>query len=351
MKTSVISKTPMANRGLECQQQETITAQIHWIQGVALVRDYQEFINFITASTKGVPNIKLGKGLKKGCYWEHSAYSTCNSQFYFNDIDQFGYYRIGFSLSGSTCERMGVRNSYRLIRGLRCHYKAGFTRIDLKIRVSDKLISLDDVLESGKNMDFTGFRNPPSNVVSRKKNSDGSLKESITVYFGSRESDCFMRFYDPYECHGVEDSVDIETVFKDTKACEISDLFSELENGCDDTLIGQLIASLVVGQIKFIDRSGGKRASRCQMLIWWSNLLSLVGGHIKILGAKSIKSFEKFLGFLDRQVVAGLAALRSSRGMSYVMNLLRDLINNKVDFLSQDWLNLVEEDKLYGAFK
>lgn len=350
-----MSETLLANRGFKDKNPTTshdILAQIHWVQGVAYVSDYQKFFDFICSSTKGVVTVNLGRSTKKGRIWEHTAYSTCNTKFYFDSCDDNGFYRVGFSIPGSACERAGTRNCYRLIRGLRSCYKAKLTRLDLKIRVSDELISLDTVLDAGKDMNFTHFNNPPNNVISRKKLSNGDIKEYQTIYFGSLESDCFMRFYDPYICHNVSDSVDIETVFKDDKANSIADCFTKLENGVSDLLIGQLIASLVVGQIKFLDRKSpdGKRrrVSQSPVLDWWQRLLDLIGGAIKITSSRPVKTFERFMRFVTHQTFAGFAAMTLAYGRSYVTQFINDGINNARDTLSGEWLSLVKEHKQYA---
>jgi len=361
-----LAQSPVANRGVHGQRQYktdidtlaegTIIPMIDYIRGVALVRDYNEFFDFIVGSTGGVVDVKIGKGKSfgAGSYFDNSAYSSCGAMFFFKDKGDFGLYKINFVISGKPCGLMGLEGCWRLIRGLLNAFKCGFTRIDLKVRASRDIINFNDVENAVGNRNYDTFRTLPQYAKSYSEDENGNILEHPTYYLGSKKhGDYFCRIYDPLPCHGVQNALDFESVFKDKKAHQIAEVLMSLPDGCDRSLIAQCVASLCCSQFDFKDRSSGQKPSRCPLLVWWENFLNLIETTPKALkitiGSKP-KTFQKFLDFIDRQVISGLTALSLVFGTTYVTNMLKDKILCKKDTLSTSWLSLVETHKKhYGC--
>jgi hypothetical protein len=193
----------------------------------------------------------------------------------------------------------------------------------------------------GEKGNFTGVKNKPSQTTSFA--SDGY--KSMTVYFGSSDSDSRTRIYDPREKHKVEGCCDIEAQLNDGKAQEFADILAKLPNGVTSEDVAQIVASTAVGQIKFIDRSSGKRASRCPILIQWEKLLELIGGSLKIYAGRPVKTFEKVRNWFCKQVAPSLSAMCLAFGNDTIVSWLRDELLAGKERISDELMALVNEVK------
>lgn len=340
-------QTPCGNTGLECQDFQGVPynyvePMLDWIQGVALVTDVKAFVEFVMSSTGGVPIWKAGQGRFKGRQWQNACDSTCKTQFLWN-MTEGGFSRVWFSVPGSACRRMGLRDSVRLIMGLFCRWKAGFTRIDAKVRVSAALLTPQMCYDQAIAGNITGIRGKES--VSETTSYDSKGRASTTVYLGATGSDCRTRIYDPFVKHGVEGFTDIEAVLCDDKAQALARILSDLPNGFDIQLAAQIIAGAAVGQVSFIDRSSGERASRCPKLPFWQKLVDFCGGALKIRVPAEDKTFAKIFKWLDYQVFPTMAGLGQAFGMPVFFKWLRDKVGEAADRISPELMALVEQAK------
>lgn len=339
--------TPLGNTGFGCQTEiesdrfdVAITPMLHWIQGVCVTQDLKGFVDFVSGMTHGEVAWQYGQGRHKGRYWTNTAVSTCGTMFLWNMLEG-GFYRVWFSVNGSALERISLIDSCRLIMGLQCHYQVGFTRIDAKVRVPSWLISPEFAWMQGEKGNFTGVKNKPSETTSYS--SDGY--KSMTVYFGSSDSDSRTRIYDPREKHKVEGCCDIEAQLNDGKAQAFADIISNLPNDVVAEDLAQIVASTAVGQLKFIDRSSGQRASRCPVLIQWEKLLELIGGSLKIYAGRPVKTFEKVRNWFCKQVAPSLSAMCLAFGNDTIISWLRDELLAGKERISDELMALVNEVK------
>lgn len=346
----VSSEAPYGNTGFEGQEPDYSTfgtTTHHWIQGVAIVPDLENFVKFCTRfGSSGAAVIwRPGQGQYKGRQWYNSAQSTDGTQFLWNNLDG-GMFRVWFSIPGGACERISGREQVRLIVGLRRHFKAGFTRIDVKVRVSKDIISAEECLTHARAGNY-GIVQTHSYTVSLKPNGD----ESITVYFGASGSDSRTRIYDPEVMHGVQGCTDIEVQLQDDKSNKYADYLCDMfdsddGSSSDDDELALFMASTAVGQMKLVDRKVNDRLDRCPPIPAWERLIDYIGGSIRMIASRPVKTFDKFLSFCKRNVWRTMAAYVEAVGFNDVMNMLRDEISEARFNLTSEHLSLIEEYKI-----
>ena len=344
--TQDLGTTPLGNTGFNCQNGTdglpdgiTITPMIHWIQGVCVTQDLKGLTRFVAGMTEGEVAWKPGQGRHKGIYWRNTAESTCGTLFLWNELEG-GFCRVWFSVPGSALERISLKDSCRLIMGLNCHYQAGFTRIDAKVRVPSSLMTPEFAWQQLEIGNFTGV-----NTFSETTSYSSDGYKSKTTYIGSSGSDSLTRIYDPREKHKVEGCCDIEAQLNDGKAQSFADMVANLPSGVSADQFAQIVAAAAVGQFKLIDRSSGQRASRCPVLIEWQNLLDLIGGSLKIYAGRPVKTFERVRNWFRRQVAPSLAAMGMAYGNATIFSWLRDELLEAQERISPELLALVTEVK------
>ncbi|MGV2623308.1 UNVERIFIED_CONTAM: replication initiation factor domain-containing protein, partial [Halobacillus marinus] len=155
----------------------------------------------------------------------------------------------------------------------------------------------------------------------------------------------------PYHNHGVIGGTDIEAELKDEKAKEfvnvLADLYQTAVDEKDFSVCEQYVAGCAVGQVDFLDRSTGKRASRCERCSWWQLVLDTVGTPCRVVGAKETTSLINTAAWAVSQVVPALAALKRLTGGENLMSWLSVQIN-KVDNLSGGMRQKVNQAKIDG---
>lgn len=339
------SSDPLTNRGSYLQK-EFYQVQVHWLQGIIDgLPVLPDLMNYVLSFTHGVPTI-YDKTTKNGQYWDGFAICTCGSKFYW----QYGentqeVVKILFIIPGSTCESIGVSASILLMTNLRRFYSARFTRDDLKIRFPRSIVDFDQIIQAGDSHNFKGARTKPKLVRSSEPIIGTNLEyDFYTVYFGSNKSDSFARFYDSL-VHNVPHHIDLEIVFKDELADAVVDEFMNFNKDTPKQKIYQKIANIVLSKITFIDRtSKQKNMTRHPILEWWQNLLDkFKHRRIKPVAKVIRKTFQRFKKYVDRSVISGLTALSLAHGTRPVLNWLEQQIREKRQYLSAEWLALVED--------
>lgn len=116
-------------------------------------------------------------------------------------------------------------------------------------------------------------------ISSRKryKSVDGEMIKGSTLYFGSKNSECFVRFYDkraeklqkreelPDNCTSW---VRFETVFKDSKAFGVVNAFLDMS----EDEFNNYMCGVVNNCVRFVSRTS-ENVSRCPVKRWWSAFL------------------------------------------------------------------------------
>ncbi|QWO82635.1 MULTISPECIES: replication initiation factor domain-containing protein [unclassified Synechocystis] len=329
---------------------------IHWIQGTFLINSgvtgeaelvplqVKQLAQYVANATRETLEYCPGVGLPRGIYWEHSARFGCGSILAWH-YESNGFWRVFLSIPGQVCERLGLMESARLVTGLKCHFGFAATRVDAKVRVSSWILTPQQAYQEG----IQGNLSRVFDVSEQTSTVKGYT--SMTAYFGSKGSNARTRIYDPYHNHGVIGGTDIEAELKDEKAKEfvnvLADLYQTAVDEKDFSVCEQYVAGCAVGQVDFLDRSTGKRASRCERCSWWQLVLDTVGTPCRVVGAKETTSLINTAAWAVSQVVPALAALKRLTGGENLMSWLSVQIN-KVDNLSGGMRQKVNQAKIDG---
>ena len=157
------------------------------------------------------------------------------------------------------------------VYGLRC------SRFDVALDDHEKQIPLALVEQARRNRNYFNVRS--TSVV----NSDDTVKntQGQTIYFGSRQSDAFMRCYDKtVESKGKRIGNRWETEFHDKKADRyLKEWLSAMES--DERTASKLLVSMVLGTVDFRDRTKGgkgreKNRERCAVLPWFDEMCKML---------------------------------------------------------------------------
>ena len=342
-------QTPLGKTGFSDKQGMDgglVSVTHHWIQGVAIVRDIEDFVRFLTRYKKSAAGVVWNWGVPycKGRTWANHAVAANGVRFAFAELDG-GFWDCWFSVPGSACEAMGVREQAEKITGLVDKYKAGFTRVDCKVRLSNEVAPIEKFVEAHDKKDFKIAQNQGGVNYSFKP----SGEKSYTVYFGSRQSEAMTRVYDPEVLHGVKNATDIEVELKDGKAKEYAKLLTDIWNsgdrpGLPDDELAKFIASVAVGHVDFIDQTTATRRTNCKRWDWWQALLDHLNAFpIRLIAERAVKSFERFWGWCRRSVFRTAAAYAVAvNDMDYVIEQIKREMIAASNKLSKEHYALID---------
>ena len=332
-KNGFLSRTPSANRGLilqERSQGQNIEVHLDWVQGIA-TGTLERLLEFIKGSTGEEFTISAGSTKKGRKFQGGVAIGTAGTHVYYDDDTE--ECELLISMPGTPCRRMGTVNTWRFIKGLLCAYKCRFTRLDGKLRVPKYALCLNRMLKECLNKNVKGVRSLPTTMIQYLEYED-KVYECQTLYIGSRESDKYMRIYDPFKLHGISDAWDMELVMKDSYAQAFAEYICEMErtmdniNGFEHSL-AVAIASAILQPIQFIDRSADKNSSRCPLLDFWQDLVDLVGYVVKLVRPKKINTVQKNRQWLERAVANSLVMQKTVMGSGAFWKWFTDLLHQK----------------------
>ena len=345
---------PVSNRGLDSRkdfQGITSIAYIHWIRGV-FTGSLVELIAMVKGMAKSHHQVYYNRAMTSGEHYAHQVQFTCGSHIYFNQLseDNLDLVKAVVEVTGDACERLGGKGAVRAIWGLKA-IGTRFTRTDPKLRVSDKLISLSQVVDAGESRNYSGVRKPPVSHVSRDFDEHGRCIRYETHNFGSRSSSAMTRFYNPYVKHRVEGYVDIEAELKGDKAELFAEMINQLPAGCSHEEIAYLIASVALGQIDFIERRD-KNLSRCPRLDWWQALIDVVLGGVGVLKIPASvyrPRLDRTMKWVERQVFGGMAAIKKHLGSKRFWAWFHDAMSYRSENMPRHWAMYALEAPLHGC--
>jgi hypothetical protein len=332
------SKCPSGNTG--CNSQDDISAMVHTDSSVGAIAELDEldysitpFIHWIQCTIRSsidlLPLIKqilsvtfdewtlMEYGTRKGITFHNLFSGTGGSQIAFNLPSQSksAEYHYWISVSGTSCERAGLKNCFHIIRQLNSLSETvNWTRTDSKVRLGtawqneftlDDLKAIIDEKETIRN--WVG----PISAHYQFHVENYTDYQSQTLYFGSTGSDKMTRFYDPFDTHGCH-GMDIEAQLKDTCASTFVGHLLDLGDDPTEQEIAMIVSSTALGQVAFIDRSKSlDHAYRCPNLPWWEKLLNspLSYGALRIASIKLKPSLERTKVWFKKQVAVSAAML------------------------------------------
>lgn len=247
-----------------------------------------------------------GRGYKQSQLW-----SLGNVRVFYDGNENMG---VHVSMSGDGCRSyFGKKSPSLLILRIK-QYKGTFSRVDCAIDdIGAEYFSVQDVIDHTKNNEvISKWRN-----VSVKQEFGISTleKTSDIIYFGSMQSNTFLRVYDKrleQEAKGIaclSDWVRWEVVYRDEKA---------------DALIDQLITynfdlgAVVVGVLSYYLRIAianplDSNRSRWDTLPLWARFVDGVA-QLRLAIIKAERTIDGIKDWLDRQVMPSLSAILEAEG-------------------------------------
>ena len=308
-------------------------------------------------------NFNLQPNLKSGRYSYSSAidyndsvtilYNEVNIRDFENNdpvLNRLLKMGIHFELSGNGCKMLlnrlteeGITMRDYLIK--LADYGVSFSRIDIAYDDFNALLDFEIIEDKMKN----GF------VISKMKSlkqvdgyakieSLGSLgnRKGITLYFGNRSSNAFIRFYDKlseqqHKGNVIPSEIEswnrYEIVLKKEKASDFVEKYRE----CED--LGKLYKRIIGGLIRFIDDTDSNK-SRCETSEFWKKFLS-DETPVMLAVKQSESDLMSVLDWFDRSVMNSLIvllAIAEHENIDFI-NLLANSNRN----LSAKQQNMIQE--------
>jgi len=209
------------------------------------------------------------------------------------------------------------------VYGLRC------SRFDVALDDHEKQIPLALVEQARRNRNYFNVRS--TSVV----NSDDTVKntQGKTIYFGSRQSDAFMRCYDKtVESKGKRIGNRWETEFHDKKADRyLKEWLSAMES--DERTASKLLVSMVLGTVDFRDRTKGgkgreKNRKRCAVLPWFDEMCKMLKSvPVRLRIARPQQSLQRGIDWLKKSAaptIASAVKVLGSEFAGFFNNLVKD---------------------------
>jgi hypothetical protein len=242
-------------------------------------------------------------------YTDRFAWESGVSLNYDQDRDRSDHVHAGMmtlDCPGSSLDLLSAPD-LQLLLELCNNFEGKCTRIDVYFDDYNRLVTPSEVYEIAKKDDYSGFR---SYGYRERGNSTGVTYEEVS--FGRRGSygnGAYLRFYDKnLESNGKQNCCRWEVEFTQKKAVKV---FKKLtETGGDLDAFATLCGSLVAGCITFVHRTGDKNISRLEQYDWWSAILEVLGGQVRIRVERKKDSVTGKMDWIKRNVSPSLACLK-----------------------------------------
>lgn len=316
--TSVLlsSLTPSSNTGLNSQKVGSdLCVKVDWLQGTFRFTEESTFqevvrtvVNFLDDKVVWEP----GKGRFLGIHWANTAYSVKGMRCYYNlPTKEKPRGHCLLSLPGSALANLSVLAIKQLTSALVRVWKLKVTRFDIALDDYSKSIEyqvMADALEAKQYARFQDFDLIRNGGKSKKK-------KGFTIYLGSRKSDRKLRFYDKgAESRGQIDSYRLELEAHNEVAQKAVAGWLKIDSNFDE-LSPKYLASLVVGNVEFVERGKDKNVPRMKRLEWWEALVKRVGSSVRHSIQQVPTNLDKAMGWVHRAVSPTLAVLQEVMGL------------------------------------
>lgn len=266
---------------------------------------------------------------EKGAYGYSSSLSYANAiNVLYNDLERLvtdneGRLKqaldmgIHIEMTGQGCRYFeGLENNdwvefFVLLRSL----GAKFKRLDIALDDYKKMIKFSTVKEkirSGEVVSLSRKRDVIETKITQKEefNNKGDSK-GLTVYFGTRASNIYIRFYDKKkEQEGKGIKVDAsswqryEIVLRNEKATDF------IERFCEGETFDTLYLGVLSGAIRFIDKGTDSNKARWETSPFWIDFLK--GAEtIKLKSHEVTPEIGKTINWFDKSVVGSVLLLSS----------------------------------------
>lgn len=201
-----------------------------------------------------------------------------------------------------------LRDLFRILLG---DSQAVCTRFDIALDdYSKSLWTWDDLIEAARAGNYAGPQQYEVIEGGKRKGPKGT-----TVYFGSRRSETFYRFYDKsIESDGEIDSYRMELELKRSKAHQAFVAWLEPPIGNEGETI-EILRAFLMGNIQFVDRSkDDPNLDRLDRLPFWASMIEILGQGVRLAPIRAIATIERSLDWLQRRVFPTIAMVRRAIG-------------------------------------
>lgn len=224
---------------------------------------------------------------------------------------------IHVEMTGQGCRYFeGLENNdwiefFNLLRSI----GAKFKRLDIALDDYKKMIKFSTVKEkirSGEVVSLSRKRDVIETKITQKEefNNKGDSK-GLTVYFGTRTSNIYIRFYDKKkEQEGKGIKVDVsswqryEIVLRNEKATDF------IERFCEGETFDTLYLGVLSGAIRFIDKGTDSNKARWETSPFWIEFLRGAEA-IKLKSHEVTPEIGKTINWFDKSVVGSVLLLSS----------------------------------------
>ena len=310
-----INAAPMSNTGPDSQlDSQAWSARPDWLQGVVYgpsIDSFQELVGVIQRCCQTAFDIRLDSPITRGIKWDGYAVSPHGAQVAYRKIGM--EVELWFSIPGQLCSSMPRASFLRLAAYLQCQ-KVKVTRIDLALDDFERRLDLAMVADAARAGNYSGAQH--FTVVESGAKSDG--QRGMSVVFGAPGSDKRVTFYDKsVESNGRINSVRIELRLRDALAqAAWQHLFPQ-------DFEPTKVAAIILASLVFVKRGKDKNIPRLPLLDWWQQFQQYIATtpH-KIKRTPVLKTFQKSLNWLKRQVSASLYTLTRVCGPGLLLKLM-----------------------------
>lgn len=307
-----------------------------------------------------------GRGAKKFDNRIHTLGGGTGGVSYHDENNQAG--EIMLQLPGEYWSQFDSVRQHNICYALKNIFHCTVTRLDIAIDdYSKEIVPIKQMIQATENLNVAGFHAEKYKLVSSRKKVYSDDKKTFKIhpidthYFGSRQSEKFVRVYIHPFAGGVE-SLRYEVEFKRVSANKIFEIIADYPYDKNESRennlvnISQNLASIALGAIDFVDRgltrnpdgswdvaSKVMHLSRCQRFDWWQNCINIIadGLTLKIKKGSPVKSIEKTVNWLKRQVVPSLASLMIGGGVNQIHSQLQFIYENIINRNGGRWYEIL----------
>jgi hypothetical protein len=286
------------------------------VGGVILAAQLTQLIQYLNDCLDDHLLLDLGtpEPAYMGRLWSNSCKSPSGVRVFWDALPE-GKIKILVDIPGTPLRRIDTKDCYRMCLGFYHYYELEGRRFDVALDDYSRRINVNELIEIGRK---DNYRLVESYKLVSSKNTGKSACD--TVYFGSRESEKYLRFYDAEERHGIlADRWEVELKRRHANAALFA--FCSLPVGMElqefDGMASVFLASLVTGSVDFVDVENapeGERYDRLERLPFWQSIIDDCGGSLRLSPARSKPTLQRTLLWIKRQVSRSLAVVRKGYG-------------------------------------
>jgi len=291
-----------------------ISARPDWLQGTfsaGSLDKFHEFLGVLERRCKEKFELKLDTPVVHGIRWDGYAVSANSLVVAYRQVEALQF-QVWFSLPGQVCGSLSKQELLKLSSYLHYQQNLKLTRIDLALDDYGKTLDLQKIANAARAYEFSGAK-VYAIVESGKK---GEGKHGMSIVLGAPQSDKRLTVYDKsVESNGKIDAIRLELRLRDELAQQVwKELFSV--DFCPEK-----VAAIILGSFSFL-RKTDKNLSRAKLLDWWQQFLNYVKATpIKIRRVPKLRTLEKTMGWLRKQVATTLYAACRVSGVGLLYRL------------------------------